>query len=84
LPTHNEIFSKPQGKDPQWNDANCRNRRIFNDRTGLAAAQNIKPFLVQTYRRKMSAGTYVTMKDVSAPIWVRNRHWGGFRIGYLA
>jgi len=39
---------------------------------------------VQTYRRKMSAGTFVMMKDVSAPILVRGRHWGGFRIGYMA
>ena len=84
LPTHNEIFSKPQGKDPKWNEANCRNRRIFSDRTGLAAARNAKPFLIQTYRRRLSAGTFVMMKDVSAPICVRGRHWGGFRIAYMA
>ena len=83
LPTHNEIFSKPQGKDPAWNEANCRNRRIFNDRTGLAAARNKKPFLIQTYRRKLGTGRFVMMKDVSAPISVRGRHWGGFRIGYV-
>lgn len=83
LPTHNAMFSQPQGKDPAWNETNCRNRRIFNDRTGLAAARNRKPFLIQTYRRKMGAGKFVLMKDVSAPIRVRGRHWGGFRIGYL-
>ena len=36
LPVHNAVFSKPQGSDPTWNNANCRNRRLFNDRTGLA------------------------------------------------
>ncbi len=81
LPTHNAKYSKPQGPDPIWNAAHCRNRRIFNDRVGLAAGQSTKPSLVQTYRRDMG-GEHVLMKDVSAPIYVRGRHWGGFRIGY--
>ncbi|MCR6630851.1 MAG: hypothetical protein NVV74_12835 [Magnetospirillum sp.] len=82
LPTHNRKFSQPQGKDPVWNNANCRNRRIFNDRTGLNAGRNTAPFLLQTYRRDMGGGQYVMMKDVSAPIVVQGRHWGGLRIGY--
>lgn len=82
LPTHNRKFSKPQGKDPVWNAANCRNRRIFNDRTGLAAGRNTRRFLLQTYRRDMGGGRYVLMKDLSAPIFVRGRHWGGLRLAY--
>lgn len=82
LPTHNLKFSQPQGRDPVQNAANSRNRRIFNDRTGLRAAKNKSTFLLQTYRREMSAGVYVLMKDVSAPIWVQGKHWGGLRIGY--
>jgi methyl-accepting chemotaxis protein len=84
LPTHNLKFSKPQGSDPVWNAANCRNRRLFNDRTGLAAGRNTEPFLLQTYRRDMGGGQFALMKDVSAPIDVRGRHWGGFRMGYRA
>ncbi|MBI1620956.1 methyl-accepting chemotaxis protein [Aquamicrobium zhengzhouense] len=82
LPTHNLIYSKPQGNDPVWNMANCRNHRMFRDRTGLGAGQNTRPFLLQTYRRDMGGGEFVLMKDVSAPIMVKGRHWGGFRIGY--
>ena len=82
LPTHNVKFSKPQGDDPAWNTANCRNRRLFNDRTGLAAGRNTEPYLLQTYRRDMGGGSFALMKDVSAPIYVRGRHWGGLRIGY--
>ncbi|MDJ1156920.1 methyl-accepting chemotaxis protein [Chelatococcus sp. SYSU_G07232] len=82
LPTHNLQYARPQGKDPVWNAAHCRNRRIFNDRTGLSAGRNTRPFLLQTYRRDMGGGTYVLMKDLSAPILVKGRHWGGFRIGY--
>lgn len=84
IPTHMLRVSKPQGPDPVWNAANCRNRRIFNDRTGLLCGQNTEPFVLQTYRRDMGGGRFVMMKDVSAPIWVRGRHWGGFRIGYTA
>lgn len=82
LPTHNKIYSKPQGPDPVWNSANCRNRRIFNDRTGLSAGRSKRSFLLQTYRRDMGGGKFVLMKDVSAPIYVHGRHWGGFRIGF--
>ena len=84
LPTHNLKYSQPQTGDPVWNSANCRNRRIFNDRTGLAAGRSTRPFLLQTYRRDMGGGNFVLMKDVSAPIIVQGRHWGGFRIGFKA
>ncbi|MCR9213805.1 MAG: methyl-accepting chemotaxis protein [Proteobacteria bacterium] len=83
LPTHNNKFSHPQKpNDPDWNAGNCRNRRIFDDRTGLAAGQNEKPFLLQTYRRDMGGGEFALMKDLSAPILIKGRHWGGVRIGY--
>ncbi len=80
--THNLVYSKPQGDDPVWNNANSRNRRIFNDRTGLAAGQNRNEVLLQTYRRDMGGGNFVLMKDASSPIKVNGRHWGGFRMGY--
>ena len=80
IATHNKKFSQPQGNDVAWNTANSRNRRFFKDRTGLAAGQNTKPFLVQTYRRDMGGGNFVMMKDISAPITVRGRHWGGLRL----
>ncbi len=82
LPTHNRKFSQPQGNDVAWNTANCRNRRLFNDRVGLAAGRSTKKFLLQSYRRDMGGGKFAAMKDVSAPIVVAGRHWGGFRIGY--
>jgi methyl-accepting chemotaxis protein len=82
LPTHNEVYSKAQGGDPVWNSTNCRNRRIFDDRTGLRAARNSESFLLQIYRRDMGAGSFVLMKDLSFPIKVRGRHWGSLRLGY--
>jgi methyl-accepting chemotaxis protein len=82
LPTHNKKFSQPQGTDVAWNTANCRNRRMFNDCVGLASGRNTKPSLLQTYRRDMGGGVFALMKDASAPIVIRGRHWGGFRMGY--
>ncbi len=82
LPTHNRKFSLPQSEDPVWNNANSRNRRIFNDRVGLRAGSSTAPFVLQIYRRDMGGGDYVLMKDLSAPIRVNGRHWGGLRIGY--
>jgi methyl-accepting chemotaxis protein len=82
LPTHNPNYSHPQGEDPQWNAANCRNRRLFDDRAVRKVAQNRKPFLLQTYRRNMGGGNFVLMKDLSAPIVVDGRHWGAFRMGF--
>ncbi|HZF74920.1 MAG TPA: methyl-accepting chemotaxis protein [Acetobacteraceae bacterium] len=83
LPTHNAKFSEPQRPgETEWNTAHCRNRRIFADRTGLHAARNRKPFLLQAYRREMGGGKVALMKDCSAPIHVRGRHWGGLRLAY--
>ncbi|EWY40760.1 chemotaxis protein [Skermanella stibiiresistens SB22] len=82
FPTHNSKYHHPQRPGhTQWNAAHSRNRRMFNDRVGLAAGRNREPFLLQAYRRDMG-GTYELMKDVSAPIVVKGRHWGGLRIAY--
>src|SRR5450755_3933309 len=82
LPTHNPNYRLPQGPDPVWNNANCRNRRLFNDRAVRKVATNTKPFLLQTYRRDMGGGNFVLMKDLSSPIHIRGRHWGAFRMGF--
>jgi methyl-accepting chemotaxis protein len=82
LPTHNPNYRLPQGADPVWNNANCRNRRLFSDRAVRKVAANTKPFLLQTYRRDMGGGNFVLMKDLSAPITIRGRRWGAFRMGF--
>ena len=81
--THTLKVSKPQRpNDPLWNKANCRNRLIFEDRVGRTAGQHTQPFLIQTYRRNMGGGKFVLTRDVSAPIYVNGRHWGGLRLVY--
>jgi len=80
---HNREYNHPQRSgDVVWNTAHCRNRRIFNDRAGLAAGRNQRPFLLQTYRRDMGGGVKVVMKEADAPITVQGRHWGGLRLAW--
>lgn len=83
LPVHNKKFSQPQRLgDPEWNQGNSRNRRIFADRVGLAAGRNTSEFLLQAYRRDMGNGQFTLMKDLSVPITVNGKHWGGLRLAY--
>jgi methyl-accepting chemotaxis protein len=83
LPVHNKIYSQPQRPgDVAWNTANSRNRRIFNDAAGLAAGQNQRSYLIQSYARDMGNGNTVMMREIDVPLRVRGRHWGGFRTAY--
>jgi HAMP domain-containing protein len=76
LPTHNTRFQKPVTGDPAKDLAGNRTKRIFDDPVGLAAARSLERSLLQVYRRD----TGETMWDVSAPILVKGKHWGAFRV----
>ncbi|RQO38663.1 chemotaxis protein [Herminiimonas sp. KBW02] len=78
FPTHNKKFSRPLTGDYDTDLVNNRTKRIFTDRTGKRCGSNTKPFLLQTYKRD----TGEVMHDLSVPIYVHGKHWGGFRIGY--
>jgi methyl-accepting chemotaxis protein len=81
VPVHNREYSKPQRPDdPAWNTANCRNRRIFDDRAGILAARSQRSSLVQAYRRDLGGGRFVTLKEFDAPIVIAGRHWGAIRL----
>lgn len=77
LPAHNTRFQRPLTGDPAKDLADNRTKRIFDDPVGLAAAQNHDPTKLQVYKRD----TGETMWDVSSPIFVKGKHWGGFRVG---
>lgn len=78
-PAINAAFAKPPTQDPAFNAANSRARTRQLDRTSLNMMASNKPFLVQTYRRNMGT-RFDMMKNVSAPIMVQGRRWGGLRI----
>jgi len=78
LPTHNSKYSKPLTGDKEQDKVGNRTKRLFNDPVGLAAAKNEKELLKQVYARD----TGEKMWDISAPVFVKGKHWGGFRIGF--
>ena len=80
FPTHNKCFSKPLTGNLEVDVVNNRTKRMFNDSTGIRCGQHTDKFLLQTYKRD----TGEIMHDVSAPIFVQGKHWGGFRIGFKA
>jgi methyl-accepting chemotaxis protein len=79
IPTHNLKYSKKLTGDRAKDLVVNRTKRIFADKTGLAASRNQKPYLFQNYKR--DTGQFMT--DLSVPIYVNGRHWGCIRIGYL-
>ncbi|MBN7818331.1 methyl-accepting chemotaxis protein [Bowmanella yangjiangensis] len=78
FPTHNSRYSQPLSGDYAKDLLNNRTKRIFDDRTGRRCGANTEAMLLQTYKRD----TGEIMHDLSVPIRVRGRHWGGFRIGF--
>lgn len=77
LPTHNTPFQHNPTGDKQKDLSGNRTKRIFNDPVGIKAAKNTTEGFQQVYRRD----TGETLWDVSSPIYVKGKHWGGFRIG---
>jgi hypothetical protein len=78
LPTHNLRYSQPLTGNTATDLVNSRSKRIFNDKTGIAAAKSQAPFLIQKYQRD----TGENMVDLSVPVMVKGAHWGAVRIGY--
>ncbi len=78
FPTHNKKYAQPLTGNLAQDLINNRTKRIFNDRTGIRCGANTLPMLLQTYKRD----TGEVMHDLSVPIYVKGRHWGGFRIGF--
>jgi methyl-accepting chemotaxis protein len=78
LPTHNARYAQPLTGNLAMDLVNNRTKRIFNDRTGIAAARSVAPFLIQRYQRD----TGEVMADLSVPVMVQGSHWGAVRLGY--
>ncbi|MCA1906868.1 MAG: methyl-accepting chemotaxis protein [Magnetospirillum sp.] len=80
IAAHNKKYSHPQRPgETVWNTANSRNRRVFDDRTGILAARTTKP-LCHTYTRDMGGGQFVVLKEMDVPVTVQGRHWGAVRM----
>lgn len=76
--THNKCFSQPLCGDYETDLLRSRDKRMFDDPTGIRSARNTNPFLLQTYARD----TGEVLSDLSLPIFVDERHWGAVRLGF--
>ncbi len=78
FPTHNKKFCQPLTGNYTKDLLQNRTKRIFSDRTGSRCGNHTQTMLLQTYKRD----TGEILHDLSVPIYVNGRHWGGFRIGF--
>lgn len=78
VPTHNLRFTQPLTGDRAQDLVGNRTKRIFADRVGRSVGAHTDPYRLQVYRRD----TGQIMFDLSVPVFVGDRHWGGFRVGY--
>jgi len=78
VPTHNQAFNHPPTGDRAVDTVKSRSKRLFNDRTGIRCGSHQQRVLLQTYMRD----TGELMHDLSVPIHVQGKHWGGLRLGY--
>jgi methyl-accepting chemotaxis protein len=83
LPTHQSGRSQqPRPDDPEWNDRNCRNRRILLDDQTARAVASEAPFMMSVYH--LDRGSEAMMvKNVFVPLWINGRRWGNFEIAYV-
>lgn len=78
VPTHNSRYSQPITGNKAEDAKGNRTKTLYNDRTGLTAAKNTEPFLLQKYNRDTGETAY----DLSVPLYIKGEHWGCIRVGY--
>jgi HAMP domain-containing protein len=77
IPTHNSAATLPLTGQRGEDRIHYRSKRKFTDPVAAAVARNVEPSLVQSYARDTGEQAW----DVSAPIFVKGQHFGGFRVG---
>jgi len=78
--THNNKFNQPLTGNYDTDLINNRSKRKFTDKTGSRCGSHTQKLLLQTYKRD----TGEVMHDLSVPVYINGKHWGGFRIGYIS
>ena len=78
LPVHHSHVSRPMTGNYEVDLLQSRNMRFFfSSQCDIRRATNTTPMLFQTYMRD----TGEVMNDLSMPITVNGRHWGGLIVG---
>ncbi len=77
-PTHNSRYAQALTGNQEQDLKISRDKRMFDDPTGIRAARNQREVLLQTYMRD----TGEILCDLSMPLTVNGRHWGALRVGF--
>jgi methyl-accepting chemotaxis protein len=84
LPVHHPDCSLPQRQnDWVWNDVHCRNKRIMERWQALVASRNTAPASQKVFLRHMNNGVIIPIKSCSSPIYIHEKLWGNFQLGYF-
>ena len=79
VPAHHKHLSQSMTGDFDTDNAKSRHQKIYNtNRAEIRRAANTAPFLLQTYVRD----TGEILNDLSLPIYIDGKHWGGFILGF--
>ncbi|MES2270039.1 MAG: methyl-accepting chemotaxis protein [Pseudomonadota bacterium] len=68
--------------DPIWNAEFARAGQIFDTPDTVEQVKTTQPFCIKAYRRPISGGGVILLKQVIASIHIRGRHWGILQIAY--
>ena len=58
--------------------------RLLDDANSLIAARSLSPFRLRAYRPEHDDPQAELIREINAPIWIGDRHWGAVRMGYGA
>jgi len=82
LPTHNRRYSKSLSGNPELDRVNNRTKRIFDDPVAIAAARHGADAPDTVFKQVSYRDTGTPIWDISAPVFIKGKHWGAFRIGF--
>ncbi|MDB5736995.1 MAG: putative methyl-accepting chemotaxis protein [Sphingomonas bacterium] len=74
--------SQPRRADPLWNAEWSREGMMFDDEVQKVQSRTTQPFLIKAYRRSITGGGVLLLKQVVASIHVGGRHWGILQLAY--
>lgn len=69
-------------RDPTWNQEYSRAGLIYTYPETRIQVRTETPFCLKAYRRPLTKGGVVLLKQVIASIWVERRHWGVLQLAY--
>lgn len=77
MPVHHPEWSKPQRPgEIEWNDVNCRNRRILERSKLLVIARSRTSYSLTAFMRHNGGTNWVPATMVASPVFVQGQLWG--------